>query len=223
MRIFPKKQTGGRLCSAILALSLVFAALRLPSVRADEATGDPQDDDNPYIYAVEIEFGSLGFYYDHGTWNEDTFRYDASSTSTHPAADTEAGSPGWYGFDGVANRIRVTNLTPETADADTVTEGIKIELRYSDRSDGYYDFPLASGSVSMYCYAEPELVTCLNTDTPNVYEFVMSGMPAGGEAPESSVYLSFSGVPRTAQGELFIHSSAQRIGTLTLAVSLSDS
>lgn len=220
MHIGKKFERRKRFFAVFLALALTFPALQLP-MRADEAASDPQDGENPYVYAVEIEFGSFGFYYDHGTWNEDTFRYDASVTSRNPAAGTVEGMPGWYGFDGVANQIKVTNMTPATAGAGTATEMVKFTIRYSDEPDGYYEFPLAAGCISMYCYAEAALITCLNADTPNVYEFTMPGMPAGGDAPSRSVYLSFLGEPRTADGALFISSSAQRIGAVTLSVSLS--
>ena len=101
-----------------------------------------------------------------------------------------------------------------------MTDSVQITLRYSDTPDGYYEFPLAAGSVSMYCYAEPELATCLNATTPNIYEFIIPNVPIGQDAQSSYVYLSFSGEPRTADGELFISGSAQRIGALTLSVSL---
>ena len=219
MRRFRKIRNAKALCAVFLAGAISFLAQALP-IRADEMTSDPEDGDNPYIYAVEIEFGSFGFYYDHGIWNEDTFSYEASSTSTDPAADTTEGRPGWYGFDGVANRIRVTNMTTMTAGSDIMTDSVQITLRYSDTPDGYYEFPLAAGSVSMYCYAEPDLATCLNAATPNIYEFIIPNVPIGQDAPTKSVYLSFSGEPRTVDGELFISGSVQRIGALTLSVSL---
>lgn len=62
-----------------------------------------------YQYVVTIEFGSFSFYYDWGQWNVDKIAYEANSTD--PAADTELNAPGWYGFDGTANRIGVSYVS----------------------------------------------------------------------------------------------------------------
>lgn len=216
MYVFQKYRTVKSVFAVFLAVVFAFLSLT-PSVYADETTEDPGDNGNPYVYAVEIEFGSFGFYYDYGTWNEDSFSYEASLSSSNPAAGTDKNEPGWYGFDGITNRIKIVNLTPDTTEGESIA-AVKISLQYSDVSDYSSSFPLAQGCVSMYCYEEPELVSCLNENTPNICEFIVPNIPVGGSASSRFVYLSFSGEPRTKDGGLFISSSAQRIGYITLGV-----
>ena len=74
--------------------------------------------DEPYQYLVTIEFGSFQFWYDWGEWDVDKLAYTKDASSKDPAADTVDGGPGWYGFDGVTNRIGVTYQAPHG-----VTEG----------------------------------------------------------------------------------------------------
>ena len=75
MYVFQKYRTVKSVFAVFLAVVFAFLSLT-PFVYADETTEDPGDNGNPYVYAVEIEFGSFGFYYDYGTWNEDSFSYE---------------------------------------------------------------------------------------------------------------------------------------------------
>lgn len=204
------------LCAVFLAAAIIFLSFPF-CLYADETTEDPEDNDKPYVYAVEIEFGSFGFYYDWGTWNVGTFSYETDPASTSPAADTVSGKPGWYGFDGITNQIKVTNLTSSSA-----AQRIRILIEYSGVSDEYSAFPLLSGSVRMYCYDSPSFDTCLyvfdRTEfRPDICEFYVGN---GGESRE--VYLSFSGEPKTVDGEPFMSVTAQKIGYITLGVALAD-
>ena len=104
------------LCAVIFALCFVSV---LSVVRADN---DPPEDDK---YSLTVEFGSLSFYYDHGVWDPNLMNYVATSNDTSAAAGTTAGYPGWYGFDGTANKIKVTN----TSYNDDMT--INLSLSYS--------------------------------------------------------------------------------------------
>ena len=92
------------LCAVIFALCFVSV---LSVVRANN---DPPVND---VYSLTVEFGSLSFYYDHGVWDPNVMNYVASSNDTTAATDTIAGYPGWYGFDGTANKIKVTNTSNE--------------------------------------------------------------------------------------------------------------
>ena len=66
----------------------------------------------PYQYLVTIEFGSFQFWYDWGEWDVEKLAYTKDASSKDPAAGTVDGGPGWYGFDGVTNRIGVTYQAP---------------------------------------------------------------------------------------------------------------
>ena len=83
-----------------------------------------------YKYNVTIEFGALHFYYDWGEWNTNTHSYQADPSSTNPAADTVAGTPGWYGFDGQNNLLTIKNHS----------EGeVLVNVTFDMNKDGKYD------------------------------------------------------------------------------------
>lgn len=75
-----------------------------------------------YKYSLSVEFGSLAFYYDHGIWDPNKMNYVADETSANPAQGTLDDYPGWYGFDGVANKIVVTNDYYEYTDSNGETK-----------------------------------------------------------------------------------------------------
>lgn len=120
------------LCAVILALALL---LPMPVSRADEVVSDK--------YSLTVEFGSLSFYYDHGVWDPNLMNYVASSTDPTAAEGTTAGLPGWYGFDGTANKITVTNTSLEPM---TVT--LSLSFRPLTTGDGITADKIVSG-VSM--------------------------------------------------------------------------
>lgn len=96
-----KKRILSSLCAVIMVL--VWCIVPSPAQRVSAA------DDDADVYALDIEFGSLSFTYDYGIWDVNDMRYEAAGTSTNPAEGTVAGYPGWYGFDGKANKIKITN------------------------------------------------------------------------------------------------------------------
>lgn len=138
------------LCAVILALALL---LPMPVSRADEAISDK--------YSLTVEFGSLAFYYDHGVWDPNLMNYVASSTDPTAAEGTTAGLPGWYGFDGTANKITVTNTSLEPM---TVT--LSLSFRALTEEDGIDEDKIVSG-VSM------SVVNSTDT-TPNTKEWKWS-------------------------------------------------
>lgn len=114
------------LCAVILLFALLLFSLPAAPMRAEEETPEAQG----YKYAVTIEFGSMAFCYDYGAWNVNEMRYTADASSANPAADTEPGYPGWYGFDGMANRISVKfSNGNENDDADT-NRNLAVTLDY---------------------------------------------------------------------------------------------
>lgn len=90
------------LCAAVMVLAWFASPALLSEVRA-------APEDSADVWALDIEFGSLSFTYDYGVWDVNDMRYEASATSEDPAKGTVSGYPGWYGFDGKANYIRVIN------------------------------------------------------------------------------------------------------------------
>ena len=129
------KRKAGALCAVIFLLSWLF-----PFAPTASAV-DPVDPADPgYIYAVDIEYGSLSFYYDYGIWNVNTMRYEAAATSDHPAAGTPDGLPGWYGFDETANRVAVINKS--------AGKSITVELTYRSLEPGELTAARAPAVVS---------------------------------------------------------------------------
>lgn len=191
-----------------------FPFARTVSAEDEASSFDPGDNNNPYVYEIEIEFGSLGFFYDYGVWNVNTFSYETDVMSKNPAADTVEGYPGWYGFDGVANKITVKNHSL-TIDQGAPTDSVSVEISFTGftSSDVSQNASVISG-ISMYCYDGADLKNsnCLNTGE-NIYEFDIKN----GEDKE--LYISFSGEPKNSDGSSFISLSAKPIGFITLTVS----
>lgn len=177
------------LCAAIMLISCLVP---VPPARATDPAADPGD---PFVYAVDIEYGSMSFYYDYGIWNVNTMRYEASATSDNPAEGTPDGFPGWYGFDNTANRIAVINRNPDLS--------ITVQLTYrplteSDRTATNADANMVTGvtGVSMAVSGEGwdannkatvDESKLLDTDKAGVIGFIqLSGEPKVGDARYSS-------------------------------------
>lgn len=101
------------LCAVMLVFSMLLPRGLSTPARAVE--GDAQD---PWRYALSVEFGSLSFYYDHGVWDVNTMTYVASTTDNTAAESTTPGQPGWYGFDDTANKIMILNESPNRTSVD---------------------------------------------------------------------------------------------------------
>lgn len=104
------------LCAVFLIFSLLVCAYPKTMVWAAEEDPSNQTPDagdvttESYRYLLEIEYsGTFTFIYDWGVWDSNKCEYVASQESQYPAADTTDGMPGWYGFDGVTNKITFTN------------------------------------------------------------------------------------------------------------------
>lgn len=178
---FNKKRIISTLCAVIMVL--VWCIVPSPAQRVSAA------DDDADVYALDIEFGSLSFTYDYGVWDVNDMRYEAAGTSINPAEGTVAGYPGWYGFDGTANKITITNnSTLEQHD-------ITVSLSYRDLNDS--DIAAAhEGSVL-------QKVTGVNmklndgsgwSGTLNSYEKTIEA------GDDTTVYVHFSGEPRLVEG-----------------------
>lgn len=121
------------LCAVLLSLSVFMSAFALFPKAADEGSPNAGETqlDKDYRYEVEVEFSSFAFYYDYGTWNVNTMSYEADKSSDNPSAATVKGYPGWYGFDGISNMIRVKNLSRSD-----VAKDINVEIRFEIPKEG---------------------------------------------------------------------------------------
>ena len=183
----------GALCAVMFLLSWFF-----PFVPSAAAANEAD-----YIYAVDIEYGSMAFYYDYGIWNVNTMRYEAAATSDNPAAGTKDGLPGWYGFDKKANRITVINRS--------AGKYIDVDLTYRS----LYDYELSQAGA-------PAVVN--NVDMTVTGEdgraWLNNSVRVSGENGPNSVvgYIQLSGEPQV-DGERYESSNMYPIGMFTLTIS----
>ena len=82
-------------------------------------------------YAISIEFGALHFYYDWGTWDTNSHEYKADPSSSDPAVGTTSGKPGWYGFNGQNNQIKITNTS--------LNDAVQVTIKFTMDRDSVYD------------------------------------------------------------------------------------
>lgn len=195
-------KTARSLCAVILAVIMtVTSVIFAPPVMATE--GDTTEDD--YQYAVTIEFGAMSFYYDYGTWDVGEMRYVADVSSAYPAADTENGFPGWYGFDGITNKISVTykNNTGETGN-----QKIGITLFYEQfAATDLADVPggQAVTGIEMSFFADSD------------FTLPQDGNFFAENGVKKELYASVSGNP-TVSGGYFESGTFCPIGTLTIRI-----
>lgn len=182
-----------------LCAVIVLLAILLPHPLPAKA------DDVNDTYALDIEFGNLSFYYDFGVWNPNTMRYEASAGSTYPAEGTVAGFPGWYGFDGIANKITVHNISPGG-------HTINVALNYRQLA------PSELGEAGM------ELVGQVSNVTMTVPDWAQSGnlfthdVPADTTRQTPAVaYIQLAGEPRLTSGT-FSSNYFAPIGMLTVSI-----
>ena len=218
-RIFKKAKS---LCAVLLSCAVVFAsAPKILSADEPSSSVDP-DTHETYVYRITIEFGSFDFYYDYGVWDSANLKYKANDASDHPAKDTVDTFPGWYGFDGTANKISVHNYS---LDGNTV----KVNIDYTDvplagDTTDNVSFPLKKGAVTMTCYDDAAFTTVNAGSYPNGNgcSFNVAGLYGEGNFTTKDIYVSFSGRPIDEDGTDFESAQAQRIGYITLTVSLPD-
>ena len=216
-RIFKKAKS---LCAVLLSCAVVFAsAPKILSADEPSSTVDP-DTHEAYVYSITIEFGSFDFYYDYGVWDSANLKYKANDASDHPAKDTVDTFPGWYGFDGTANKISVHNYS-------LTGNAIKVNIDYTDvplegDTTDNVSFPLKKGAVTMTCYDDAAFTTMSPGAITNGCSFTMAGLDSSATPTSKEIYLSFSGRPVKTDGTNFISAQAQRIGYITLTISLPD-
>lgn len=210
-----KKQNirrAGSLLAVMLALALLLPSLPVFAADVGDASAAESESAERYRYAVTIEFGSMTFCYDYGTWNASEMRYQASAGSTLPANGTTQGFPGWYGFDGVANRISVKYFDQSNPDAQSE---LAVALSYRAL---VADDKAASGQliqdVDMEFYSDLGLTQPFNGSRFTVPNTKVSDIDA-----KTVIYASLKGEPHLANGETpFESTTFVPIGMLTIQI-----
>lgn len=196
--ILNKKRIISTLCAVATVFVWCLAPSHLTKTYAVEG-GDRAIDD---VYGLDLEFGSFTFTYDYGVWDVNDMRYEASDTSVNPANGTVAGRPGWYGFDGVANRITVKNISVEA--------NITVSLIYREFTD-------AEAEANDINKVTGVTMTLEDSDgwiqkSENNYQTVLE---PGGDSADA--YMHFSGEPHM-DGEKYISNALQPAGMITVRI-----
>lgn len=192
------------LFAVMTAFALILLSVPAFPVRAEN--GDTKADG--YKYAVTIEFGSMTFAYDYGKWDVNEMRYKAGTASDHPANGTKKGYPGWYGFDGTANRISVKYSNENVADGGTLNRNLSVTLSY--RALSATNERVVDG-VAMEFYSDVTLKNLFPS------EFTVPHTDPEDENAKTVIYASLRGEP-TENGNKFLSDSFVPVGMLTIRV-----
>lgn len=192
------------LCAVIMAVALILLSVPVFPVHAenDETKSDG------YKYAVTIEFGSMTFYYDYGKWDVNEMRYKTDDASQNPANGTESGYPGWYGFDGTANRISVKYSNENETDTPTQNRKLAVTLDYRTLSSA--EGRVVDG-VAMDFYSDAALTV------PFSPRFAVPHTDPEDENAKTVIYTSLRGEP-TENGGKYLSDSFVPVGMLTIRV-----
>ncbi len=195
------KTKSTKICFVIvLSLSLLLSAIPVVPAAAD---GETTATETGYTYSVEITFGSLSFVYDWGTWSTSHLRYEADKSSTNPASGTEQGFPGWYGFDGTANKVSVKYLRSETDT--TQYDNLSVTLEYAPLTG-----TSAVGGVEMELFKSKDFLSDSQVTGTNS-SFTLT-IPSSTTATD--YWISLKGVPMSGSNS-FDSDTLTAIGTLT--------
>ena len=200
-------------------MAVAMIILSVPALPVSSENGDATKNDDGYRYAVTIEFGSMAFCYDYGKWDVNELRYKANASSVNPAHDTTAGFPGWYGFDGTANRISVKYSNQNEKDGPT-QKNRKLAVTLEYRSNHTSDFkegetPIYITGVEMDFYSDAALTV------PFAREFSVLHTPPEDLSAKTVIYASLKGAPQehTSDGlKKYISDTFAPIGMLTIRV-----
>lgn len=193
------------LCAVMTAFALILLSVPAFPVRVN--ADEPKLDG--YKYAVTIEFGSMTFAYDYGKWDVNEMRYKANAASVKPANGTVAGYPGWYGFDGTANRISVKYSNENGADSPTQNRNLSVTLSYRALSSAEGQ---VVGGVAMEFYSDAALTVPLSSTT-----FTVPHTDPEDKNAKTVIYASLRGEP-TENGGKFESGSFVPVGMLTIRV-----
>lgn len=228
MTRIPYRKIAKSLCALLLAVGFLLVQQNMTLFAVDEPLTEKSPsvdevacdaliaaDEKPvYKYNVTVEFGALHFYYDWGEWSPTKHDYVASSTSTMPANGVTAGKPGWYGFDGKNNCVKIINHSADS---------IYVNISYTTPSEA--KLPLDDGAVTMKIFKEAGLTTPLESvvgfnKIDNHYVFSCAPTAAWTDPslpePGKCYYISLHGAP-TAGGVPYTETNSV-IGYLSVSV-----
>lgn len=192
------------LCAVMTAFALIL--LSVPAFPVQAENGDTKS--NEYKYAVTIEFGSMTFAYDYGKWDVNEMRYKANAASKNPANGTTEGYPGWYGFDGTANRISVKYSNENETDPPEKNRNLSVTLDYRVLFSA--EGRVVNG-VAMDFYSDAALTV------PFSPSFTVPHTDPENENAKTVIYASLRGEP-TENGNKFLSDSFVPVGMLTIRV-----
>jgi hypothetical protein len=178
-----------------------------------------------YRYVVNVEFGSMSFYYDWGRWDENALTYVSDSTSSSPAYATSNNAPGWYGFDGAANRI---GFNYRRIGNEAGTEYLKISMHFNFSTDGagYPIFAQDHMAFSLYDTADFNgLVSRMDAYNSYAASLVIApsvddySTPGIDEAElMQDYYLSLEGAPLRTDLSPYKNGTPTSLGLLTIRI-----
>lgn len=200
----PNRAGAKSLCAVIMAIALLL--LCVPAFPAYAENDEPKADG--YKYAVTIEFGSMTFFYDYGKWDVNEMRYKTDDASRNPANGTESGYPGWYGFDGTANRISVKYSNENETDTPTQNRKLAVTLDYRKLSS---EEGRVVDGVAMEFYSDTALTV------PFLPSFTVPHTDPEDENAKTVIYTSLRGEP-TENGGKYLSDSFVPVGMLTIRV-----
>ena len=178
-----------------------------------------------YRYVVNVEFGSMSFYYDWGRWNTETLSYTCDSTSRAPAASTGEGAPGWYGFDGAANRI---GINYRRIGNEAGTEYLKVSMQFKFATDDFGNARFANDHMVFSLYDTADFNgTQAQMSLYNGYSAALVLSPAVDDVSTPTIdeaelmqdyYLSIEGAPYHADTSPYKNSTPTSLGLLTIRI-----
>ena len=204
---------------------LPFSPMAPTLTDTDAAVAEGDARYTAYRYVVNVEFGSMSFYYDWGRWNVDELTYVSDSTSRSPAAATSDGAHGWYGFDGAANRI---GLNYRRIGNEAGTENLKVTVQFAFATDGVGAPLFASDHMAISLYDTADFVGLVDRlYISNAYSTELILAPSVDDVSTPTIdeaeimqdyYLSLEGAPYRTDFTPYKNGTPTSLGLLTIRI-----
>lgn len=179
---------------------MLFFLLSLPNISKGEGELS--------TYSIDIEWGSFSFVYDKGSWDTNKLEYVAEESSLFPANGTTEGKPGWYGFNGEANKITIYNSSENSA----ITANVSVAKEIKDTEGNTMENQPTYNSNLQYSIYKDNDWNCFEG-----YEEGSNTSITKTIAPQESLsyFISISGELNTEEGTF---SLPKNIGSVTIKV-----